>query len=191
MKHVILTVAFLALACSKASSDKAEKAPAPAASPKAAAAAPPVGQTYGPALSEGTPLTVSAILDDVDKYAGQKVLVSGTVAEVCQMRGCWLDIAGERDGDKLRVKVKDGEIVFPTSAKGKKVIAEGVVVKLDPEPAAAAAPAANDPHAPAGGAEEAPACSDGTVEKGHDCSRPARARARLDGIAARILDEQS
>ena len=189
MKSFIPFLSVLALAaCSKepAATKTSSEKPAEVAKPAAA----PKGQTYGPALSAGTPLTVSAVLDDIDKYAGQKVLVSGTVADVCQMRGCWIDIAGEREGDKLRVKVKDGDIVFPMSAKGKRVVAEGVVVKLEPE-APAAAPAANDPHAPAGGAEEMHGCADGTVEKGHDCSRPPRARARLDGIAARIEDDQS
>ena len=47
--------------------------------------------------------------------------------------GCWIDIAGEKKGEKIRVKVKDGEIVFPKDSKGKKVSVEGVVEEVKPE----------------------------------------------------------
>ena len=186
MKSVVVALSFLALAaCSKApnssaagSSDKgAAAAPAPTTAASAAK-----GLTYGPKLSDGTPVPVSTIIDKIDEYDGKTVLVAGVVSDVCANRGCWLDIAGDRAGDTLRVKVKDGEIVFPMSAKGKRVVAEGIVRKL--EPAAAVPPTAADTAA-------GHTCEDGTHESGHDCSRPPRARARLDGISAMITDEQS
>ncbi len=45
------------------------------------------------------------------------------------MMGCWLDLTNS-DGQKVRVKVQDGEIVFPKDASGKTVVAEGVFNKL-------------------------------------------------------------
>ena len=49
------------------------------------------------------------------------------------MRGCWLQVIGESDDKKIRFKVKDGDIVFPLSSKGRKVVAEGQfsVLKLN------------------------------------------------------------
>ena len=47
------------------------------------------------------------------------------------MRGCWLKLVDENENSSIRVKVTDGEIVFPLSAKGKNVIAEGVLAKLE------------------------------------------------------------
>lgn len=45
------------------------------------------------------------------------------------MMGCWLQI---QDGDKgLRVKVKDGEILFPKNGAGKKAVAEGLLKKIE------------------------------------------------------------
>ena len=53
------------------------------------------------------------------------VKVEGIIEEVCPMRGCWLQVVGESDNKKIRIKVKDGDIVFPLSSKGRKVVAEG------------------------------------------------------------------
>ena len=41
------------------------------------------------------------------------------------MRGCWLEVVDENGIDKLRIKVTDGDIVFPLSAKGRNIEAVG------------------------------------------------------------------
>ena len=52
--------------------------------------------------------------------------MTGVIEEVCPMRGCWLQVGGEDNNNKkIRFKVKDGDIVFPLSSKGRKVVAEG------------------------------------------------------------------
>ena len=56
----------------------------------------------------------------IDAYDGKVMRVEGTVAAVCPNRGCWMDIAGS-DGTTIRIKVKDGEVVFPRTATGKRV----------------------------------------------------------------------
>jgi len=45
-------------------------------------------------------------------YVGKTVQVKGKITEVCQMMGCWIYVA-DAQGNKIRVKVNDGEIVFP------------------------------------------------------------------------------
>jgi hypothetical protein len=47
------------------------------------------------------------------------------------MRGCWIYLAGDRDFEKIRIKVTDGEIVFPMEARGKTAVVEGVVERLE------------------------------------------------------------
>lgn len=74
--------------------------------------------------------SVSKILSAPEKFDGQTVLVEGKIAEVCQSMGCWIDIAGEKEGEIIKVKVKDGEIIFPKDSKGKTVMVEGVVEKV-------------------------------------------------------------
>lgn len=79
--------------------------------------------------------SLSTILANPAKFEGKTVLVEGTIADVCQEMGCWLDLTGTKEGEKIRVKVKDGEIVFPKDGKGKTVLVEGVVSKVETETA--------------------------------------------------------
>ncbi len=71
--------------------------------------------------------SLAKILADPDAYVGKKVRIEGRVADVCPMKGCWMELSEEKGGSKLRVKVDDGVIVFPVTAKGKLAVAEGVV----------------------------------------------------------------
>jgi len=79
----------------------------------------------GVRLTETTP--AAAILERPEQFAGQTVRIEGTVVEVCQKMGCWVAISAGEEGQELRVKVEDGVIVFPVSARGKRAVAEGAV----------------------------------------------------------------
>jgi hypothetical protein len=46
------------------------------------------------------------------------------------MMGCWINIVEDRNLS-MRVKVNDGDIVFPRTAVGKTVVAEGKLIKLE------------------------------------------------------------
>lgn len=84
----------------------------------------------GVSLAETTP--VAAILDAPDSFVDRDVRVEGTVHEVCEKRGCWMEIeAGDVANRVLKVKVKDGEIEFPVSARGKAAVAQGKVQRLE------------------------------------------------------------
>jgi hypothetical protein len=87
-------------------------------------------------LQFGAPLTleevtpVSEINKNPDKYLGQRVLIEGLVIDVCATRGCWLDIASDMPFEKIKVKVVDGEIVFPMEAKGRLARVEGIAEEM-------------------------------------------------------------
>jgi hypothetical protein len=84
----------------------------------------------------GLPLTlskeikISVIAKNPNSYIGKRVLVKGMVVDVCSTRGCWMDIASDEAFEVIQIKVLDGEIVFPISARGKTALVEGVVEKL-------------------------------------------------------------
>jgi hypothetical protein len=82
---------------------------------------------YGKALSLKEKTPISAILKNPKAYEGKRVQVEGTIVEVCEERGCWINIAGDKEFEKIRFKVEDGVITFPLEAKGKLALAEGVV----------------------------------------------------------------
>ncbi|HEX9164790.1 MAG TPA: DUF4920 domain-containing protein [Gemmatimonadales bacterium] len=89
------------------------------------------GTVYGerPSLTDTT--SVAAVIANAESMVGQRVLVAGTVVDVCQERGCWLALGSEEGGATLRVKVEDGVIIFPMSARGHQAVVEGVVEKID------------------------------------------------------------
>lgn len=82
---------------------------------------------YGKDLTIKNPTGVSEILSNPEKFNGQSVLVEGTIVDVCEKKGCWIKIAGEKESDVIQIKVEDDVIVFPMEAKGKRVKAEGKV----------------------------------------------------------------
>ena len=86
---------------------------------------------YGEPLTLTETTSVSAVLADPDAYVGEHLRVEGTVVGVCEMRGCWMAVAGENDGEELRVKVEDGVIVFPMTAMGLHARVEGVMEKIE------------------------------------------------------------
>ena len=49
---------------------------------------------------------------------------------VCEKRGCWIELAGDKENTKIRVKVEDGVIVFPMEAKGKTALVEGELYSI-------------------------------------------------------------
>jgi len=79
------------------------------------------------ALKEPVPL--AALMAHPAWYVGHTVQVKGKISAVCQMMGCWMDLTND-DGQKIRIKVNDREIVFPKDAAGKTAIAEGQFSKI-------------------------------------------------------------
>ncbi len=82
---------------------------------------------YGKALSVKSPTKVSEILAEPSKYDGKRVLVQGPVVDVCEARGCWIELGSDKEFESIIFKVDDGVITFPMSAKGKSAKAEGVI----------------------------------------------------------------
>jgi hypothetical protein len=88
------------------------------------------GQRYGEKLKGNDLVSISDLIDNPKVYVGKNIRVTGKVVGVCEHQGCWIDIAGTRNQEKIRFKVDDGVIVFPMTVKGKDVIAEGIFEEL-------------------------------------------------------------
>ena len=88
------------------------------------------GVKYGKKLVSKEKTPISELFKNPKKYVGKTVQVEGWRVKVCEKRGCWIDIASDKEFEKIRLKVDDGVIVFPMEEKGKKIIAEGVFEAL-------------------------------------------------------------
>lgn len=109
-------------------------------------------------FGQGVTMTSATAIADLaarpEAFVGKTVRVDGVVEAVCENMGCWMQLKDATSGKMVRIKVDDGVIVFPVSAKGKQASAEGVFEKVGTSAEAAhhatmdkAAPAAGHDHA--------------------------------------------
>ena len=94
------------------------------------AAAAPESFGSGVSLKESTP--IERLIARPSEFEGKTVRVEGTISAVCTEMGCWMALAPDaaKDGSTLMIKVDDGVITFPVSAKGKRAAAQGVVQRV-------------------------------------------------------------
>ncbi len=86
---------------------------------------------YGKEISLTEKTSISKILAQPEEYVGKTVLVEGEILDVCAMAGCWMELKSDAENQKIKIKVKDGDIVFPVEAKGKSALVEGTVYQID------------------------------------------------------------
>ncbi|HEY3380857.1 MAG TPA: DUF4920 domain-containing protein [Vicinamibacterales bacterium] len=95
------------------------------------------GTKYGAGVKLTTATPIETLLTNSKDHVGRTVRIDGVITAVCDKAGCWMDLRDEKadakTGRTLRLKVKDGEIVFPVSAKGKRASAEGVFEPVSAE----------------------------------------------------------
>jgi hypothetical protein len=115
MKQFAMAVAMAAISLSSLSAQDAAKP-----------------QKFGAGVSGKEPVAIGDLYAAPEKFVGKKVRIDGIVSDVCTDMGCWMAIASEQEPSLVvRLKVEDsGDIIFPVSAKGKKVSAEGVFEKV-------------------------------------------------------------
>ena len=97
-----------------ATSAIAQEAPAEAAS---------FGETFS---TDGLPsiLTVSSVMTDSALH-GTPVTITGTIADVCQKKGCWMVVS---DGtSQMRITFKDYGFFVPSDSQNRTVMIRGVV----------------------------------------------------------------
>ncbi len=79
----------------------------------------------GVTLKDATP--IEAIAKAPQDYVGKTIRVDGVATAVCTEMGCWMAVSSTdaKDAPTIRIKVEEGKIVIPVTAKGKQVSAEG------------------------------------------------------------------
>lgn len=82
-------------------------------------------KAYGQAFSPKSVVEARNLPRLLGKQDSMAVQVSGQVREVCQVKGCWMDIA-LADNTVMKVRFKDYAFFMPKDLKGKTVILQGL-----------------------------------------------------------------
>jgi hypothetical protein len=90
-----------------------------------------LAQNFGGKVDLTALAPISSIVAAPDKYLQKPVTVEGKIVSVCAKQGCWMQLVSDASEQQFKIKVRDGEMVFPVSAKGKKAIATGQLVKTE------------------------------------------------------------
>ena len=87
---------------------------------------------FGAGVQIDQPTPIADIVKNPEAYVGMTVRIDGTATAVCQHMGCWMAVSetDKPDAPTVRLKVEDGVIVFPVSAKGKAVSAQGTFERI-------------------------------------------------------------
>ena len=86
---------------------------------------------FGEAINEKAIVNISTLLANPEQYLDKEITVAGIIVGVCSRRGCWVDIASDAKFEKLRIKVRDGDMVFPIHAKGRQALATGKLTAIE------------------------------------------------------------
>ncbi len=97
--------------------------PAPALAP-----APSETQRFGAPIGKASPVALADVAKSAKSFKGKSIVTTGTVAAVCQERGCWMEIKDE--GGDANVRMHGHAFFLPKSASGKKARVEGTVVLM-------------------------------------------------------------
>ncbi len=87
-------------------------------------------QVFGTGADPKKVIPISKLMASPEKYLKKEVTVEGVIDDVCAKRGCWMKLMSDKKFQSLRIKVRDGVMVFPMTAKGKKAIAKGQFISF-------------------------------------------------------------
>ncbi|MCC5826817.1 DUF4920 domain-containing protein [Alkalimonas sp.] len=82
---------------------------------------------FGSDVQQDKLVALTTILATPEQYLQQGVTVQGTITAVCEKMHCWMRFATAEHEPAFRIKVRDGDMVFPLSAKGKTAYATGTL----------------------------------------------------------------
>ena len=84
-----------------------------------------VENKFGVEVDAASAISLVALQEQsAGKDSLEDVTVTGKVAEVCQMKGCWMTLE-KPDGSTMHVKFKDYALFMPKDLAGKEVVLHG------------------------------------------------------------------
>lgn len=82
--------------------------------------------TRGAAIGDSPQVDLAEALRSVVSYTDRTVTLEGEVSRVCQMKGCWMELAPAGADRGIRVTFKDYAFFVPTDSSGARARLEGM-----------------------------------------------------------------
>ena len=89
------------------------------------AAADTLYTVFGASLTPDDALSLGQVIEKIDTENGYAGKMTGTVEDVCQAKGCWMNIVADGVADTMVGKFKDYGFFMPKDIAGKEVIMNG------------------------------------------------------------------
>ena len=92
------------------------------------------GEAFGDAITNpDSTIAFADVLTQLDAADSINVVMKAKVVDVCQAKGCWMNIVDPASGDEnpVFVQFKDYGFFMPKDISGREVIVEGVAYKAE------------------------------------------------------------
>lgn len=88
--------------------------------------APKGPSTFGSPVTETKAVPIAKLTKKPRAYTGRTIRIEGTVKDVCQGQGCWLEVQDAK-GATFIAKSLDESVLVPKDCKGQRVVVQGVL----------------------------------------------------------------
>jgi hypothetical protein len=85
-------------------------------------------QKFGARIKVKQAVDLAQLVKEPGQFAGKKIRIEGTVKDVCQGKGCWVEV--EANGVSFIARSLDEKVLLPKDCKGQKIVVQGVVKAL-------------------------------------------------------------
>ena len=87
-------------------------------------------KTFGAEITDEGFVTLDQATTMLESMDSLPLKLTGTVKEVCQNKGCWMNVVSENgESQPIFVKFKDYGFFVPKDCAGKKVVMEGIAYR--------------------------------------------------------------
>jgi hypothetical protein len=83
-------------------------------------------QSYGATITETRATPLAKLLRRPSAFEGRTLRIEGTVKDVCQGRGCWIELSDAK-GRTFLAKSLDETVLVPKDITGRRVVVQGVL----------------------------------------------------------------
>lgn len=86
--------------------------------------------SFGEKIDDQGSIVFDEAIEKINEVDSLAMKITANVTEVCQAKGCWMNVVGDKTKDKaFFVKFKDYGFFMPKDCAGKKVILDGIAYK--------------------------------------------------------------